>query len=96
MVTSEPVILFFRADHWLGRVPSFELFFQCPVGFVLTGDVDLDVFWITSLCERGQNVLPQARIVADCIHVAMNYRDCADQLRIEAQRELKADLNKEE
>jgi transposase len=43
-----------------------------------------------------KKALPQARIVADRFHVAKNYRDCADQLRIEAQRDLKADLNKEE
>jgi transposase len=40
--------------------------------------------------------LPQARIVADRFHVAKNYRACADQLRVEVQRELKATLNKEE
>jgi len=43
-----------------------------------------------------KKVLPQARIVADRFHVAKNYRECADQLRIEAQRDLKAGLNKEE
>ncbi len=43
-----------------------------------------------------KKVLPQARIVADRFHVAKKYRDCADQLRIEAQRDLKADLSKEE
>ncbi len=43
-----------------------------------------------------KKALPQARIVADRFHVAKKYRDCADQLRIEAQRDLKAGLNKEE
>lgn len=43
-----------------------------------------------------RKVLPQARIVADRFHVAKNYRDCADQLRVEAQRDLKANLKKEE
>ncbi len=43
-----------------------------------------------------KKVLPQARIVAGRFHVAKKYRDCADQLRIEAQRDLKADLSKEE
>jgi len=40
--------------------------------------------------------LPQAQIAADRFHVAKNYRDCADQLRIEVQSELKASLTKEE
>ena len=44
MVASEPVILFFVADHRLDRVPPFEMLFQCPSGFVLTGDVNFDVF----------------------------------------------------
>jgi Transposase len=43
-----------------------------------------------------KKVLPQARIVAGRFHVAKAYRNCADQLRIEAQRDLKAGLNKEE
>src|SRR5262249_10928123 len=43
-----------------------------------------------------KTVLPQARIVADRVHVAKKDRDCADPLRIEAQRDLKADLSKEE
>jgi len=43
-----------------------------------------------------KKVLPQARIVADRFHVAKSYRDCADKLRIQAQRDLKADLKKEE
>ena len=46
--------------------------------------------------SAAKKALPQARIVADRFHVAKNYRDCADQLRIEAQRDLKAGLNKEE
>ena len=40
--------------------------------------------------------LPMTRIVADRFHVAKAYRDCADKLRIEAQRELKASLEKEQ
>src|SRR5262245_44924189 len=43
-----------------------------------------------------KKALSQARIVADRFHVAKNYRNCADQLRIEVQRELKAGLKKEE
>ena len=43
-----------------------------------------------------KNVLPQARIVADRFHVAKKYRDFADKLRIEAQRDLKAVLLEEE
>ena len=43
-----------------------------------------------------KKVLPQARIVADRFHVAKNYRDCADKLRIKAQRELKAGLSKDQ
>jgi transposase len=43
-----------------------------------------------------RKVLPQARIVADRFHVAKNYRDCADKLRLEVQRELKTNLTKEE
>lgn len=46
--------------------------------------------------SAAKKALPQARIVADRFHVAKKYRDCADQLRIEAQRDLKAGLNKEE
>jgi transposase len=46
--------------------------------------------------SAAKKALPQARIVADRFHVAKKYRDCADQLRIEAQRDLKASLNKEE
>jgi hypothetical protein len=38
------VILFFVADHRLNRAPPFEMLFQCPSGFVLTGDVNFDVF----------------------------------------------------
>jgi transposase len=43
-----------------------------------------------------KKVLPRARVVADRFHVAKKYRDCADKLRIEAQRDLKACLSKEE
>src|SRR5262249_61408397 len=43
-----------------------------------------------------KKVLPQARVVADRFHVAKKYRDCADKLRIEAHRDLKACLSKEE
>lgn len=41
-------------------------------------------------------VLPQASIVVDRFHVAKAYRDCADQLRKEVQRELKAELSETE
>lgn len=43
-----------------------------------------------------REVLPGARIVVDRFHVAKAYRDCADQLRKEAQRELKAELSETE
>lgn len=43
-----------------------------------------------------REVLPQARIVVDRFHVAKAYRDCADQLRKQVQRELKAELEKTE
>lgn len=41
-------------------------------------------------------VLPQASIVVDRFHVAKAYRDCADQLRKEVQRELKTELDETE
>jgi transposase len=43
-----------------------------------------------------KKVLPQARIVVDRFHVAKAYREGADQLRKEVQRELKASLEKDE
>jgi transposase len=43
-----------------------------------------------------REVLPQARLVVDRFHVAKAYRDCADQLRKEVQRELKAELSETE
>jgi transposase len=43
-----------------------------------------------------REVLPEARIVVDRFHVAKTYRDCADQLRKEVQRELKTDLSESE
>jgi transposase len=43
-----------------------------------------------------REVLPQARIVVDRFHVAKAYRDCADRLRKEVQRELKAELSETE
>ncbi|MFN0086322.1 MAG: ISL3 family transposase [Blastocatellia bacterium] len=43
-----------------------------------------------------REVLPQARLVADRFHVAKAYRDCADELRKEVQRELKAELSETE
>ncbi|MCI0661623.1 MAG: ISL3 family transposase [Acidobacteria bacterium] len=43
-----------------------------------------------------KEVLPQAKIVVDRFHVAEAYRDCADQLRKQVQRELKAELSEEE
>jgi transposase len=47
----------------------------------------------TSAVEK---VMPEARIAVDRFHSACAYRDGADQLRKEVQRELKADLSKEE
>ena len=43
-----------------------------------------------------REVLPQARIVVDRFHVAKAYRDCADDLRKEVQRDLKAELSETE
>jgi transposase len=43
-----------------------------------------------------KTALPQARVVADRFHVTKSHRDCAGRLGIEAQRDLKADLSKEE
>jgi transposase len=43
-----------------------------------------------------KEVLPQAKLVVDRFHVATAYRDCADQLRKQVQRELKAELSDEE
>lgn len=43
-----------------------------------------------------REVLPQASIVVDRFHVAKAYRDCADQLRKQVQRELKAELSEPE
>ena len=43
-----------------------------------------------------REVLPSARVVVDRFHVAKAYRDCADQLRKQVQRELKAELEKTE
>lgn len=43
-----------------------------------------------------KEVLPQAKLVIDRFHVAEAYRDCADQLRKQVQRELKLTLSDEE
>jgi transposase len=43
-----------------------------------------------------KEVLPEAKLVIDRFHVAEAYRDCADQLRKEVLRELKATLSDEE
>lgn len=43
-----------------------------------------------------KKVLPQAQLVVDRFHVAKAYRDCADQLRKEVLRELKAALSEDE
>jgi transposase len=40
--------------------------------------------------STAKKVLPQAQLVADRFHVAKCYRACADQLRSEAQRDLKS------
>jgi transposase len=45
--------------------------------------------------NAARKALPQAKIIADRFHVAKSYRDCADQLRIEAQRDLKKSLEKD-
>jgi len=43
-----------------------------------------------------REALPQARIVVDRFHLAKAYRECADELRKEVQRELKAELSETE
>jgi transposase len=43
-----------------------------------------------------KEVLPKANLVVDRFHVAQAYRDCADQLRKQVQRELKAVLSDEQ
>lgn len=43
-----------------------------------------------------RKALPQAKIIADRFHVAKSYRDCADKLRKEVQRDLKKSLKKEQ
>lgn len=43
-----------------------------------------------------RKALPQAKIIADRYHVAKSYRDCADKLRKEVQRDLKKSLKKEQ
>ncbi|MBO0723465.1 MAG: ISL3 family transposase [Blastocatellia bacterium] len=43
-----------------------------------------------------KEVLPDAKLVIDRFHVAEAYRDCADQLRKQVQRELKLTLSDEE
>jgi len=46
--------------------------------------------------NAARHALPQAKIIADRFHVAKSYRDCADKLRIEVQRDLKKSLVKEQ
>jgi len=48
-----------------------------------------------SYANAARKALPQAKIIADRFHVAKSYRDCADKLRIEVQRDLKKSLEKE-
>lgn len=90
-------------DHLklLGVLPDRKL--ETVEKFLLTIPEDLRAT-VREVCidmyegyvSAAKKALPQARIVADRFHVAKKYRDCADQLRIEAQRDLKAGLNKEE
>jgi transposase len=76
---------------------------ETVVGFLRTipvelratiADVCTDMYegYINAVKEEVQ----QARVVIDRFHVAKAYRDCADQLRKEALRELKTVLTKEE
>jgi transposase len=58
------------------------------------GEVCIDMY--EGYASAVRKALPQARIIADRFHVAKAYRDCADKLRIEVQRDLKAALKKEE
>jgi transposase len=46
--------------------------------------------------NAAREVLPRARVVIDRFHVAKAYRACADQLRKQEIKRLKAELPKEE
>ena len=46
--------------------------------------------------NAAREVLPHARVVIDRFHVAKAYRACADQLRKQELKRLKAELPKEE
>jgi transposase len=81
------------ADRKLETVEKFLL--AIPERLRATArEVCIDMY--EGYASAVKKALPQARIVADRFHVAKAYRNCADQLRIEAQRDLKAGLNKEE
>jgi transposase len=80
-------------DRLLETVEQFLL--AIPEGLRATvREVCIDMY--EGYASAVKKALPQARIVADRFHVAKAYRDCADKLRIEAQRSLKASLKKEE
>jgi transposase len=80
-------------DRLLETVEKFLL--AIPPGLQATvREVCIDMY--DGYASAVKKVLPAARIVADRFHVAKAYRDCADKLRIEAQRSLKASLEKEE
>jgi transposase len=86
----------------LGRPLIIEIrpkLFRCPTCEdhpTITQKLD----WYDELSPHNtsavKHVLPGVRIVVDRFHVAKAYRDGADQLRKEVQRELKASLEKDE
>lgn len=78
------------------RLETVEKFLrQIPEHLRLTvREICIDMY--TGYESAVKNVMPHARIVVDRFHVAKNYRECADNLRVEVQRDLKASLTKEQ
>ncbi len=80
-------------DRRLETVKSFLLTIPEKLRATI-GEVCSDMY--DGYTSAVKAVLPQAKLVVDRFHVAVAYRDCADQLRKQVQRELKAELGKEE
>jgi transposase len=80
-------------DRLLETVERFLLQIPEPLRATV-GEVCIDMY--EGYASAVKKALPQARIIADRLHVAKSYRDCADKLRVEVQRSLKASLQKEE
>jgi transposase len=81
------------ADRRLETVEAFLLTIPEQVRATV-GEVCTDMY--EGYTSAVKKVLPNARIVIDRFHVAKAYRDCADQLRKEVQRDLKADLSQDQ